>query len=858
MRRNDAAARRQAASASGRGVSTRAFSFLVLSFIIFAAIYSRPADLVSTLAQSLSTESKTRADGFGFSESTKVPTLTARDDESTSHALLLASMGTLVWFNVSSGKHKILHTGRGVYYGSFAGDDDDGEPTVWTVSRASVYSEEGEDRIIRIGALSGRLIQDKQLYGSIFTHEAVRTRDGKLVLVADTKHGKVIVLSHPSMSHVKTINAFTRNDHINSIHPTTHGTFWALLHGRSRDNSKLAEVHIETGNVLQIVTGYGDGAHGIVLVPSEGNRGDTFVYLNSNKGSLVKVTIPKRASVNNTPLRLKVSPQTLWKTPNKAFLKGICVVDGVAYFGSSPQSRGSRMDRLRVATSLVAYDLKAKRLLWVRDHTQIGTLGLINTIGTPRLSIAATYVETHSDEVPPTEAWSRFSTAAVVANPKIPDELSQSRRALLEARTTCAGTPAVLKNAMQVSSSSESRAVLNAAFYKLPLQFDPHALQTEVAKLQSRANWTFRGDINNSFIQLVSSNGNASDEAFRKMRVVENRLADMPYTSQVISSLGSFAGRCRLMKIPAGGSVTPHTDNRNQIAGDVPLVGHLLSSKGSGTYWGRRLRVHIPIQTTPSVTFVVGDVKMHMSSGSAYIFDNTYSHAVLNPSKEDRIHLVVDILPTLSTLRMIGRAERIGLRSQNVALGARVAGYDPALRDPMKIKPTYVKRVPHRVAAIIPEPWNDVDVFSTLSPKAIESVLFDSLLPRVVTSDACAAKVGELFELLNVTWSDALLATTFPQHVYDVDSRTLLRRITHSFLAGAADIECHCGRIHFSQSPMTLVDAADIIARVSHPDCTLENLPLALMRNKFLAETLGHASYPSFKGGFCLPRGLPN
>ena len=415
----------------------------------------------------------------------------------------------------------------------------------WTVSRTAAYHKEGKDMIIRINARTGQLLQEKELYGSSFTHEAVRTRDGKFVLVADTKGGNVLVLLYPSMAHFKTIDLFTRQDHINTLHPTPHGTFWVLLHGRARRSSRLVEVDINSEQVIRIVRGYGDGAHGIVMLPSAGQRGDVFVYLNSNVGTLVSISIPKRTGTEKLPIELTVEPQTLWRSSSGAFLKGICVVDGIIYFGSSAKSR-DRTARMRVPASLFAFDMDSRRLLWVRSHSTIGTVGLINTIAAPSLSIAATYIEMHSNDISPTNAWARFSTTDVQAHAPTPADMLLQRKHISSVALTalCVKGRARLEDTRSMRNMSESRVTLNAAFYRLPLQFDSALLLAEFSALQRRSNWTARPDINNSFIQLVSPNGNASDEKFGgPMRPVDGRLSDMPYTSKVLNSLSSFIGR---------------------------------------------------------------------------------------------------------------------------------------------------------------------------------------------------------------------------------------------------------------------------------------------------------------------------
>jgi len=81
-----------------------------------------------------------------------------------------------------------------------------------------------------------------------------------------------------------------------------------------------------------------------------------------------------------------------------------------------------------------------------------------------------------------------------------------------------------------------------------------------------------------------------------------------------------------LVKLKPGGKIPLHTD--------------------SGEYFDRGRRVHIPLQTNRKVLFQLGDRKFHMKKTRMYEIDNTHiSHGVHNNSKEDRIHLILDIFP---------------------------------------------------------------------------------------------------------------------------------------------------------------------------------------------------------------------
>ena len=79
-----------------------------------------------------------------------------------------------------------------------------------------------------------------------------------------------------------------------------------------------------------------------------------------------------------------------------------------------------------------------------------------------------------------------------------------------------------------------------------------------------------------------------------------------------------------LVKLKAGGKIPLHID--------------------SGEYFDEGRRIHIPLQTNRKVLFQLGDRKFHMKRRRMYEIDNTHiSHGVHNNSKEDRIHLIVDI-----------------------------------------------------------------------------------------------------------------------------------------------------------------------------------------------------------------------
>jgi hypothetical protein len=85
-------------------------------------------------------------------------------------------------------------------------------------------------------------------------------------------------------------------------------------------------------------------------------------------------------------------------------------------------------------------------------------------------------------------------------------------------------------------------------------------------------------------------------------------------------------GRCLFIKLAAGKTIEPHSDG-----GEYLKIGR---------------RHHIAIITNQKVGFQVGDTTIHMQPGECWEINNTRFHSVWNRGTEDRIHLLVDIIPT--------------------------------------------------------------------------------------------------------------------------------------------------------------------------------------------------------------------
>lgn len=88
-----------------------------------------------------------------------------------------------------------------------------------------------------------------------------------------------------------------------------------------------------------------------------------------------------------------------------------------------------------------------------------------------------------------------------------------------------------------------------------------------------------------------------------------------------------YRGRCTnvmFAKLLSGEKINPHVDNR-----------HLLNF----------YRCHLPIVTNNDIFFYINYNQYKLREGIFYKINNFLVHSVENNSTEDRIHLIVDILP---------------------------------------------------------------------------------------------------------------------------------------------------------------------------------------------------------------------
>ena len=175
--------------------------------------------------------------------------------------------------------------------------------------------------------------------------------------------------------------------------------------------------------------------------------------------------------------------------------------------------------------------------------------------------------------------------------------------------------------------------VMTDAYHKLPLNFDVARLQQDLSQLQDSywlkhinrrvhdGGWTA--------LPLRAVDGEAGDATVVEMD--PERYQSTPYLEQseylqeVLAGFDCTLVSARLMSLKAGEEIRRHTDM------------DLCFEDGC-------VRLHIPIQTHPDVTFLINDQPVHFAEGECWYMNANYPHQVSNNSEIDRVHLVIDCI----------------------------------------------------------------------------------------------------------------------------------------------------------------------------------------------------------------------
>ena len=306
----------------------------------------------------------------------------ASDVRSAGRRLILASHGCLMWLDVDTRAAEVIHSGRGVYYGVFPADASG--DAIWVVSRPHNWRpSETREALLKIDLRTNELVDEVEIE-THFTHDAVRSGDH--VFIADTGGGGVVEYAFPSMTKTGRSAAVTAKEHVNTLAPAGDAInphlVWALLHNLGP--SKLVLLDLETGERVREIERVGTKAHG--LVPWGGG----FLILNSGEGQLCLFTPLDAAAGPDARGTLEV----LWTDEDRTFMKGLTVIEGVAYFGIAEFGDRANRDDASKTAEVGAFDLRRREFLW---RATVETRGLLNIVAAPHIAEHSTYM--------PVDAW---------------------------------------------------------------------------------------------------------------------------------------------------------------------------------------------------------------------------------------------------------------------------------------------------------------------------------------------------------------------------------------------------------------------------------------------------------------------
>jgi hypothetical protein len=179
---------------------------------------------------------------------------------------------------------------------------------------------------------------------------------------------------------------------------------------------------------------------------------------------------------------------------------------------------------------------------------------------------------------------------------------------------------------------------LDTEFIKLPLTFDVERMRSEVEAIPE-SDWRPhpQGHPGNSALPLIALGGNPMDDGVAGTMLPTPHLAKCEYLQQVLASFQTVFGRSRLMRLEGKSEATLHVD--------------------TNYYWADRVRIHVPITTSPVIEFICNEKSVHMPAGEAWIFDAWKLHNVLNPTGDQRIHLVGDTVGSAAFWGLVEQGE---------------------------------------------------------------------------------------------------------------------------------------------------------------------------------------------------------
>ena len=166
---------------------------------------------------------------------------------------------------------------------------------------------------------------------------------------------------------------------------------------------------------------------------------------------------------------------------------------------------------------------------------------------------------------------------------------------------------------------------LETEFIRLPLGFEAGRLREEIEHLPASA-WHPVGEGRTELPLITPREGQSEGPMGTSKHLVRSQ-----YLRQVLAGLDTVLGLTRLVRIEA---------NTEPVA-------------DTSRYAAERLRLVVPIATTPSVEFVCGERSARPGGGEVWAIDSWRRHGFRDQEGARPVHLVVDTVGSEALWRLI-------------------------------------------------------------------------------------------------------------------------------------------------------------------------------------------------------------
>ena len=165
---------------------------------------------------------------------------------------------------------------------------------------------------------------------------------------------------------------------------------------------------------------------------------------------------------------------------------------------------------------------------------------------------------------------------------------------------------------------------------RLPLQFDPAGLQSDLARLGA-GEWVahfntgyFTGDWSGAALRSVAGSGTTVYADMNHGEFADTALLQQcQHLRAVVETFQCPLRSVRLLRLTAGSIIREHRDyDLGYDAGEV--------------------RIHVPVITNSQVEFYLDNRRILMGEGECWYLDLNRPHRVHNLGGTDRVHLVID------------------------------------------------------------------------------------------------------------------------------------------------------------------------------------------------------------------------